>query len=69
MIQESAEVERPCPMWQVDARYGGHLITCYLGNDFQRVCKRIGEMVMSAEIKRLVVYRNGAPYRWIDVCM
>lgn len=55
------------PQWRVEATYGQMLITAYTGPDFDVVRKRIGDMVLAADTREVMVYRNGAMYRKAEI--
>ncbi len=63
-----AALARPqAHVWRVDVYYAGLCITVYHSTDFERACKRIGDMACSAATERILVYRDGKPYRLLDV--
>jgi hypothetical protein len=55
--------------WRVDVLCDCHLRTtiAYEGDDYDKMIQRVGEMVMSITVDRVLVYRDGEQYRRCEV--
>ena len=69
MIDIDPQILKSTHQWQIDVACDCHgkIGTIYIGQDYRHMFKRLGEMCLSMNISKIVVYRDGEIYREIVV--